>query len=111
MRATDRAEILVLVDRGLELRRLALERRDILLPLAALVRVLVEQLAPLLLELVALLLRLVATCVPGLVEALAEVCDERVDPTAHGGVLLDVDTAVAERAEEAVERLAAGQAF
>lgn len=111
VRATDRAEFLVLVDRSLELRRLALERSDVLLPLAALARVLVEQLAPLLLELVALLLCLVATRVPGLIEALAEMCDERVDPTAHGRVLLDVDAAIADRAEETVERLAASEPF
>ena len=110
-RTTDLAEVLVAVDRLLELGCLLLELPDVLLPLAALVRVLVEELGPLRAELLALLLRFVAADVPALVEAPAAVVDERVEPPADVLVLLDVDAAHTETRKEVVEGLAAREAL
>lgn len=104
--ATQLAEVLVLVDRALELGSLALERRKVRAPLASLLRLLADQLLPFVAERLTLLLRHLAAHEPGLVEAGVEVREELVEPGADVGVLLDVDTAHAEGSEKTVERLA-----
>ena len=109
--ATDPAEVLVAVDRLLKHSSLLLELPDVLLPLAALVRVLVEELGPLRAELLALLLRLVAADVPALIEAPAAVVDERIEPPADVLVLLNVDATHTEARKEVVEGLAAREAL
>ena len=107
--ATQLAEVLVLVDRALELGSLTLQSCKVRAPLTSLLRLLTDQLLPLVAERLALLLRRLAAHEPGLVEAGVEVREELVEPGADVGVLLDVDAAHAEGPEKAVERLAVSE--
>ena len=108
-RATQLAQVLVLVDGALELCSLALERSEVRAPLTSPLRLLTDQTLPFLPEIFALLLGFLAADEPGLIEAHVEVGEEFVEPLADVGILLDVDTADAKSPEKSVQRLATGE--